>query len=423
MPFTLLVGPGTESPHAAVEERSFDKPIVTIGRVATCDVILKDVRRAVSSRHAEIRCKDDQCVLVDTKSTNGTFLNGRRIPSGEECPLKDGDCIGLGGFVLTFRSGQEVLGQRRPSGEAPAATFPEAPRIAADESVDRLAYLLRRSYAAGGSRSDDERLLDMAELLRQNVRSLQTDQARAMLLAVQGTFTASESDRITTGGRVPQPLHPPVQQGLGEAGSTAQLLSAIVGRYCPGREMPLSPEDSARALTRMAHVLDVTCRSLADALKGRREFQRELEVDATRILSWSPNPIKALETEQEIGRALLDPCGSEISDERLEGQLREVFQDLLLHQIGLLAGMQECLRGLLKEFAPSTFEQDEAGQAGKQGAPFFDRGQAKRNSEAWKAFKSKHEKFSEEEVKLFETILAPYFARGYLAVQKTKPRK
>jgi hypothetical protein len=51
--------------------------------------------------------------------------------------------------------------------------------------------------------------------------------------------------------------------------------------------------------------------------------------------------IKRLETEQEIGRVLLDPTGKEISDERLEDELREVFQDLLLHQIGLLAGMQE----------------------------------------------------------------------------------
>ena len=79
MPFTLLVGPGTESPSAAVEERSFDKPIVTIGRGATCDLILKDVRRAVSSRHAEIRRKDDSHVLVDTRSTNGTFLNHEKL--------------------------------------------------------------------------------------------------------------------------------------------------------------------------------------------------------------------------------------------------------------------------------------------------------------------------------------------------------
>jgi type VI secretion system protein ImpI len=423
MPFTLLVGPGTESPSAAVEERSFDKPIVTIGRGAACDLILKDVRRAVSSRHAEIRRKDDSHVLVDTRSTNGTFLNDRRIPPDTECPLKDGDCIRLSGFVLTFRTSPEALGPPQTSGAAIVATFPEAPRVAADETVDRLAYHLRRSYPEGGPSGDDERVPDMAELLRQDVRSLQTEQAKAMIHALKRKFAASRSDRVTTGGQVPQPPLRPELKEIGEIGSAAQLLSVIVGRYCHTLAMPLSPEDSARALTRMARVLEVTFKSLADALKGRREFQRELEVDATRILSWSPNVIKSLETEQEIGRALLDPRGSEIADERLEGQLREVFQDLLLHQIGLLAGMQECLRGLLKEFAPSTFEGDEAGLAGKQSAPFFERAQTKKKAEAWKAFKDKHEKFSEEEVKLFETILAPYFARGYLAVQKTKPHK
>jgi predicted component of type VI protein secretion system len=197
------------------------------------------------------------------------------------------------------------------------------------------------------------------------------------------------------------------------------LLCAVATRYCPAVE-DLSPEIAAKILARMVQILGITFKSLADALKGRREFQRELEVDATRILSWSRNPIKSLETEEEIGHVLLDPYGGTIPDERLDAQLREVFQDLLLHQIGLLAGMQECLRGLLKEFAPSAFETEGGGRTVPKASSFSGRAQVKRNSDAWEAFRSKHQKFSEEEVKLFETLLAPYFVQGYLAVQKTK---
>jgi predicted component of type VI protein secretion system len=77
----------------------------------------------------------------------------------------------------------------------------------------------------------------------------------------------------------------------------------------------------------------------------------------------------------------------------------------------------------MKEFAPNMFEREEPGRGRKQAASFFERAQTKKNSDAWSAFKNKHQQFSEEEVRLFETILAPYFVRGYLAVQKTKRSK
>jgi type VI secretion system FHA domain protein len=422
MGFTLIVGTGTQSQDAAVQSRSFEKPIVTIGRAATCDVALKDVQRVVSSRHAEIRRKEDQFVLIDMGSTNGTFLNDRRITAGGEHPLQDGDCIGIGRFRLTFRDSQEVLRQQESPGEPRAAISVEAPRIECDQAMDRLVYLLRRAYPGFSPRGDDGCVPDIAELLRCNLRSFPEKHAKDLLRVIKEKFPTANSKRVPSDGKAPK-LSISSQKGSGGIEPTSQLFSAIVRRYCPTAEMPLSPEISSKFLARLAHVLDVTFDSLADALKGRREFQRELEVDATRILSWNPNVIKRLETEQEIGRVLLDPTGKEISDERLEDELREVFQDLLLHQIGLLAGMQECLRGLLKEFAPAIFEREGGGQTSKQAASFFGGAQARRNSTAWEAFKRKHEKFSEEEVKLFETILAPYFVRGYLAVQKTKQCK
>ena len=49
---------------------------------------------AVSRRHAEIRRSNDQFVLVDLSSYNGTFVNGARI--SEPTPLYNDDCIQLG---------------------------------------------------------------------------------------------------------------------------------------------------------------------------------------------------------------------------------------------------------------------------------------------------------------------------------------
>lgn len=75
------------------------EPIV-LGRGAEADVRLAEP--SVSRRHAEVRVEQDQVVLEDLGSTNGTTINGRRA---DHSRLADGDRIALGSAVLTFREG------------------------------------------------------------------------------------------------------------------------------------------------------------------------------------------------------------------------------------------------------------------------------------------------------------------------------
>jgi pSer/pThr/pTyr-binding forkhead associated (FHA) protein len=65
--------------------------VVVVGRASSCDVRLAD--RSVSRRHAQLRRQDDGWRVVDLLSTNGTFLNGRRISSAIALP---GDQLGFG---------------------------------------------------------------------------------------------------------------------------------------------------------------------------------------------------------------------------------------------------------------------------------------------------------------------------------------
>ena len=55
----------------------FDRPEITIGRVAGNDIVLP--RNNISKRHSRIVFKDGKFIVVDLKSTNGTFVNGRKI--------------------------------------------------------------------------------------------------------------------------------------------------------------------------------------------------------------------------------------------------------------------------------------------------------------------------------------------------------
>ena len=66
-----------------------EKERVIIGRSEDCDVVLAE--RQVSRHHAQIRRLDNQHVLEDLGSKNGTYVNGREVTG--PCTLQDGDEI------------------------------------------------------------------------------------------------------------------------------------------------------------------------------------------------------------------------------------------------------------------------------------------------------------------------------------------
>ncbi len=71
---------------------------LTIGRDPENDLVLDD--RRVSRRHAEIRSRLGRYTLYDLQSTNGTYVNGRRVA---EVVLSDGDRIAIGGNELVLQ--------------------------------------------------------------------------------------------------------------------------------------------------------------------------------------------------------------------------------------------------------------------------------------------------------------------------------
>ncbi len=70
---------------------------VVLGRSKECDVQVPDAN--VSRRHAELRQEGSSWWVVDLDSTNGTEVNGRRVPRAK---LADGDRITVGETELVF---------------------------------------------------------------------------------------------------------------------------------------------------------------------------------------------------------------------------------------------------------------------------------------------------------------------------------
>jgi adenylate cyclase len=71
-----------------------------LGRSATSNIVLADDR--ISRRHAMVHAQgEDEYWLIDLGSSNGTYVNGRRI--SHPCRLADRDRIELGAQCFTFR--------------------------------------------------------------------------------------------------------------------------------------------------------------------------------------------------------------------------------------------------------------------------------------------------------------------------------
>jgi len=75
---------------------------LNVGRASDNELMLNDA--SVSKIHAALLMTSEGTLLVaDTGSTNGTYINGRRIAYGESRLLEDGDVVGFGDVEVRLR--------------------------------------------------------------------------------------------------------------------------------------------------------------------------------------------------------------------------------------------------------------------------------------------------------------------------------
>ncbi|HUS32405.1 MAG TPA: ATPase, T2SS/T4P/T4SS family [Kofleriaceae bacterium] len=115
----------------------FNKPEVTIGRVQGNDIVLP--KGNVSKRHARIVLKDGKFIIVDLKSTNGTYVNGRKITS--PLVVKDSDKIYIGDFIVGVDEaaaegdGPSETTTSPPGSDRPIDPRPPAPTTASPQPM------------------------------------------------------------------------------------------------------------------------------------------------------------------------------------------------------------------------------------------------------------------------------------------------
>jgi pSer/pThr/pTyr-binding forkhead associated (FHA) protein len=168
-----------KSPHGAAREIDLTKPAFSIGRKPDNDLCLEDP--AVSGHHARVVKIQEVLFLEDLASTNGTFINDRKVDRKQ---LQDADVIKIGQYRMIYR--QETM----PADTA--ITTPAAPDT--DKTV----------VFAGYTAQDSTPVSQSFGLVR--VLSGKTDQAEYRLTKQLSVIGAQEDAAIRLTGWFAPPM-------------------------------------------------------------------------------------------------------------------------------------------------------------------------------------------------------------------------
>jgi pilus assembly protein CpaF len=100
----------------------FDKHEINVGRVQGNDLMLP--KGNVSKRHARLLFRDGRIIVTDLKSTNGTYVNGRKI--AQATIVREGDKIYVGDFVLRIEMSGATMSPRQ-AGSGPLTSTAQSP--------------------------------------------------------------------------------------------------------------------------------------------------------------------------------------------------------------------------------------------------------------------------------------------------------
>jgi pilus assembly protein CpaF len=115
----------------AERREAFDQPEINIGRVQGNELMLP--KGNVSKRHARLVYRDGRFIVTDMNSTNGTYVNRRRI--SQATIVRQGDRIYIGDFVLRIEGADDGSGMSPSHGSVQPIPLREPMMTAPDNAT------------------------------------------------------------------------------------------------------------------------------------------------------------------------------------------------------------------------------------------------------------------------------------------------
>ncbi|MEO8859741.1 MAG: type VI secretion system-associated FHA domain protein TagH [Burkholderiaceae bacterium] len=294
-------------------------------------------------------------------------------------------------------------------------------------SVDPL-RALQQGAASVPARPESDHVSDL-NAPWSNARAPAKPAAAPLPGAVLSWDLSSRVAKPATAAAVPQPAPParapaptrtaapalaaaqpaPVQQPVASAAPSpvageVELLEALKqGLGTPDlRLAALSPE----LMRQIGQLLRESTRGTVELLAARAALKREVRADVTTIIANANNSLKFSPSVEVALQYLLGP--------RMAGfmppveSMRDAFDDLKAHQLGVMAGMKAALAGVLERFDPKVVEAKLTG-----GSALGSLIPSTRKARLWELFQDLYQKLATEAEEDFNTLFGAAFLKAY----------
>ena len=191
-----------------------------------------------------------------------------------------------------------------------------------------------------------------------------------------------------------------------EAGlpSAAALVQALYqGLGLPAPAAGVGPEEMAR----IGGLLRESTRGAVELLLARATLKREMRADVTMIVARENNPLKFSPTVEVALQHLLGPATPGFMPPA--AAMRDAFDDLRAHQLGVMAGMRAALEGVIERFDPALLE----GQLTRRSGGLSALLPSGRKAQLWEAFQKLYAQLSQEATDDFQRLFGEAFRTAY----------
>jgi type VI secretion system protein len=421
MPLVLTLHKARDASERQRESRTLEQGRLTIGRGPGNGWVLQDPGRQLSKTHCIVQSSGAGYVLSDV-SRNGVFLNGaaQRLPPDSEVALADGDEFVLGDYLIRV---SEVATLTRGAVTASAAVAPTGvvPAPAQDDPFGLQAAPLPAPAPAPAPAWRDDPLGDAHDdLFPPPPKPAEDIESTRQIRPTSAPAPAFDDLDDLLGDIAPAPpapppsvqprsvQPPPAAPSPPEAASPA---ARLVAAFLEGAGVPtldLSGQDPEAYFRMLGELVRTMTESLRDVLMSRTAIKGEFGIEQTMLRSRNNNALKFSLGPQDAVAALLQPG--------LPGYMppveaaREAFDDVRLHQLAVMAGVQAALFNLLQSFDPQALE------ARLEKRSMIDSIlPGTRRAKLWEAFCAAYKDIARDADSDFQAVFGREFSRAYSA--------
>lgn len=357
------------------EELIFHKEIISIGRDSTNDLQLSS--QLASRHHAKIERNGTAFALRDLKSTNSTFINGRKLAPQESVVLKEKDRIKIGDHVLQIVALGDEL---EKIAEAKRVEPPKEMKREPVEVVQEPEEKVERDVVEVVNENDDNVVHDLTEKLK--------------LFEFRCSSLLQENERLRNemaefARQQKQPLqHRTIEVGANQTHAFDALLETLLSFF----------------LKLWSGYSSFQSEFLERTIVGNKEFLR----------------LQSASTE-EILKFLADPSLSEGERRERQRSLRKATEEIIVHVLGLLDGYRNSIDGGVSKILQTMSLATLAAEASKTAVKFGSVEAPLRYVPLFVAlktkalFEQKHRELSKEDRGVLEKrYFRPGFIQGYL---------